>query len=789
MKSRNMVTASLAATLVLGSLADLPLSQKGLMETLGVGSAYASNAVLPPSVTSVKTELEKDSAGKAAVDAAFTRLQALTDAAYIQEVWTKIQKKKGAATDYPSLTNTRLLELFKKLTFTTEGLEAAIADPANRQFMLELATLAGMNGSGNDFTNADATDFTNALKDELEAQIKADLLKLTTFLTNPAEAKTFLTDVLANVLAKPELKLSVLVGKYDITAEDMMAVYTKINNEVDPNNTAQKALAAAYARTKVDFDSTTADYGRELTPQLMVWGINIASAVTWKVVEDNSKIAYNNTIKKFTTTGAYNEAITVHIEGRILDNLVYAGTITMTNTYQSSGGGSGGSSNQGEVKGPDKEKVLDQLEKNFDKIVDLVTNPIAGNGLKRAQEAVQDTIREAAKIDVSTTVKVENGVARPSLNVKKLEDVFKTVKDISKAANDKLQEAAPDAKPAKVIATLGLGTVDAKTTEIPLSKELLQKAKENGIDAIAIEVNGVTLAIDLDQLGEGTTLTIKKEDKATATRAISLKVASEVYEFNFSVDGKEVETFSKPVEVRIPMTETAGADQELLVLARVNGDGTLTFKGGSYKADKKEFVALNKSFSTYAVVENKLAFSDIASVNAWAGREIEVAAAKGIVEGRAEGAFVPEDKVTRAEFAKMVVKTFALEDTAATESFKDVSDADWFKPYVAAAVKAGLVQGRSEDSFEPYAAITRAEMATIASRALIHIREYKAAALASKSLEAFQDASDIHATLKDGVALAAEQGIIIGEEGNKFNPNNESTRAQAAVVIYRLLSK
>ncbi len=194
-------------------------------------------------------------------------------------------------------------------------------------------------------------------------------------------------------------------------------------------------------------------------------------------------------------------------------------------------------------------------------------------------------------------------------------------------------------------------------------------------------------------------------------------------------------------------------------------------------------------FSTYAIIENKVQFADTASVNDWAGRQITVSAAKGILEGRADGVFVPNAQVTRAEFAKMIVKVFNLEDASATQSFSDVKTSDWFQTYVAAAVKAGIVDGRSADKFEPNAYISRAEMATMASRALVKIRDFKKPQNLEAALKSFVDAGVIHSSLKEGVAQAAAEGIVVGEENNKFNPNADSTRAQAAVVIYRLLNK
>jgi hypothetical protein len=266
-----------------------------------------------------------------------------------------------------------------------------------------------------------------------------------------------------------------------------------------------------------------------------------------------------------------------------------------------------------------------------------------------------------------------------------------------------------------------------------------------------------------------------------------LAAASDVYSFTFEVDGKAATTFTKPVEIRLPIT-ASGLDQELLSFTKIDGSNLIS-KGGKYDAAKKLFVVTNKSFSTYAVLENKISFNDIAGVKDWAGRQIAVAAAKGIIDGREEGAFVPAGNVTRAEFAKLIVKTFGLESTTAKEAFTDVNVGDWYQPYVAAAAEAGLIDGRAEGIFAPNETITRAELATIASRALTKVKSYKAVEAVDTALAAFTDANEVNTSLKAGVAFAAEQALVVGQDAGKFNPNAATTRAEAAVVIYRLLNK
>src|SRR5690606_9516826 len=141
---------------------------------------------------------------------------------------------------------------------------------------------------------------------------------------------------------------------------------------------------------------------------------------------------------------------------------------------------------------------------------------------------------------------------------------------------------------------------------------------------------------------------------------------------------------------------------------------------------------------------------------------IEVVAAKGIVEGRGEGAFDPTAHVTRAEFAKMISRALGIDGGTAKENFSDVNDSDWFQSYVAAVQKWGIANGRTPTSFEPNAKIMRAEMSTMISRGLQNVRKSVNVSSSEAVLEQFADAEQIHVSLQDGVAFAADMGIVQG---------------------------
>lgn len=166
-------------------------------------------------------------------------------------------------------------------------------------------------------------------------------------------------------------------------------------------------------------------------------------------------------------------------------------------------------------------------------------------------------------------------------------------------------------------------------------------------------------------------------------------------------------------------------------------------------------------------------FSDIDD-SFWAADDIYLLKSAGIVDGRDNGQFDPEGKITRAEFTKMIVTMFGIEVGEAEVSFTDCGYDDWFTPYVAAAVSAGYVNGVSETEFAPNKTITREEACTILGRAY--------AKTAQKNTE-FTDGEDISEYAVPYVQLLAEMGFINGYEDGSFQPKKEITRAEAAKII------
>ena len=111
-------------------------------------------------------------------------------------------------------------------------------------------------------------------------------------------------------------------------------------------------------------------------------------------------------------------------------------------------------------------------------------------------------------------------------------------------------------------------------------------------------------------------------------------------------------------------------------------------------------------------------FSDV-SADYWAYSYIETAAAHGAISGYADGTFLPDAAVTRAQIAKMigVARGWAME-MPDNPTYVDVSRTDWYFLYAEMMHAADVMQGYSDGSFRPNAPATRAPVAKILSLSL-----------------------------------------------------------------------
>ena len=153
---------------------------------------------------------------------------------------------------------------------------------------------------------------------------------------------------------------------------------------------------------------------------------------------------------------------------------------------------------------------------------------------------------------------------------------------------------------------------------------------------------------------------------------------------------------------------------------------------------------------------------------------------KGIISGRSEGIFAPNDNITRAEYCRILVGAIGKSNDSANVEFADVPTEAWFYHDVAVASSLGIVSGYGDGNFGPYDQITRQDMA---------LMTYKAAQVMNEDLSAkrtlsFADAGQIADYAKTAVQTLADASIINGVSDTEFAPVANATRAQAAKILY-----
>ncbi len=287
------------------------------------------------------------------------------------------------------------------------------------------------------------------------------------------------------------------------------------------------------------------------------------------------------------------------------------------------------------------------------------------------------------------------------------------------------------------------------------------------------------------RVDSGTKVTLQHED-GTPYHAI-------VY---YTLDGSEPTYGSYVFNISYPhfqpqMNKPIPVNQGVTIKTRTIGMGKLDSEAATYEyytgprapvdeprePDKVE----DKGNETVKPVPTRH-FADVD--NHWAKDEINYLLGKGIITGMTDTEFKPQDKITRAQFAKLLAAALELEaDKGTVLSFQDVPAGAWYRDVVAAAVDKGLISGYSDRIFAPHENITREQMAVCMARAL---QMKEAAAADEQVINKFRDQGDISPWARQGIALCVSRGIVSGVSTDIFAPRLSATRAEAAVMIWRL---
>lgn len=267
----------------------------------------------------------------------------------------------------------------------------------------------------------------------------------------------------------------------------------------------------------------------------------------------------------------------------------------------------------------------------------------------------------------------------------------------------------------------------------------------------------------------------------------------------------KVEKTNTPEKIKLVLETKVNAAQEVLVsyiksddvtkqVKAADGQVVESFEGlkANEKVDgnKNKEIPVEETPTEEKENESKtVEFKDIE--NHWAKEDIILMASKSIVEGIDKETFAPDGKVTRAQFAAMLTRALNLSEGEQKASFSDVKGDEWFVKAINAANEGGIIKGYEDGSFKPNAPVTRQEVAVMLNRSLkiLKLKPEVSDDDVQALIKQFKDGDKIAKWAQKPVATVAQEGIVKGMADGTFAPTKNCTRAEAVVMIKRLLAK
>jgi hypothetical protein len=333
-------------------------------------------------------------------------------------------------------------------------------------------------------------------------------------------------------------------------------------------------------------------------------------------------------------------------------------------------------------------------------------------------------------------------------------------------------------KGATLEVTTSLGSYTLPTNQVNLDAIVQQLGQPLSLTDIVFRI----------EIGKLTVDELKAVQSAAAAGGFTL--ASQP--LDFSIQGVygdktvEISKFNTYVKRTIPLE---GQATGIVTAVVVEPDGT--FRPVPTKTVTKDghSVAEISSLtnSIYALVTQTTAFKDTA--DHWSSEAVNDMSARMIVSGVGSGLFLPEQEVTRAEFAAMLVRGLGLKLENSSSTYTDVKTGDWYSPSVQTASAYSLISGFTDGTFRPADRITREQAMVMMAKAMeisglkTQMNDGKVKALQG----AFTDAAEVSVWAQASVTDCVQSGIFTGRNGTQLAPKANITRGEAAAVMQRLL--
>ncbi|WP_028549541.1 S-layer homology domain-containing protein [Paenibacillus sp. UNC451MF] len=271
-------------------------------------------------------------------------------------------------------------------------------------------------------------------------------------------------------------------------------------------------------------------------------------------------------------------------------------------------------------------------------------------------------------------------------------------------------------------------------------------------------------------------------------KTLNARLLTEPMEFEVQVTGENhqnvfITTFNRFIERSLSIGNTKPPETATGVWW-VPESNQFRFVPTHFDSKEGQWSAVMKRQGTsiYTVLDRPVSFEDLN--HHWSEQLVEQLASKLIIQGRSDQAFDPDSSITRAEMAALVVRALGLNESKEASPFAD-TNGGWYETAVATAYKAGLIAGYDDGTFRPMQSITREELAGLLVKAMNFT---KASTTGERFIQqTFTDEAAISSWALSDVRTAMQLGIVEGNEQGEFKPGSYTSRAEATTMLGRML--
>ncbi len=175
-----------------------------------------------------------------------------------------------------------------------------------------------------------------------------------------------------------------------------------------------------------------------------------------------------------------------------------------------------------------------------------------------------------------------------------------------------------------------------------------------------------------------------------------------------------------------------------------------------------------------------LPFDDVAESD-WFYDAVKYVYENGLMQGTSDNAFEPYTETTRGMIVTILYRMEGSPTISDTSEFRDVTTGAWYHDAVVWGTSNGIVSGYGDGTYGSGDIITREQFAAI----LYRYAQYKGydISVAEDAALTFADSDAVSDYAKPALLWAVERELIHGMDNNTLSARTGATRAQAAIIL------